>query len=144
MVGVFVHFRVAGVSFPHNLLELSRRQIVGKVDTRNARTIQSSRVAGVLHVTAFLLNFFVWCRTVEVSFFSDLIADFSDLTEKMRDQLGKKKIPKVSSRDVLHKTMLRLHILFACFIAGPKCGLGSFCTVYKRDVAMEAHGSGEF
>ena len=42
--------------------------------------------------------------------------------------------------------MLGLNPLFQDFVSGPKNGRGThfFCKVCKRDVAMKAHGSGEF
>ena len=75
-----------------------------------------------------------------------VVIGFSDLAGKVEGRLGKRKTPKYSSRNVLHKRMLGLHPAFASFVAGPKNGLGThcFCKVCKIDVAMKAQGSGEF
>ena len=82
------------------------------------------------------------CRFVSVT----VVLGVSKLVEKVDDRLGKKRTRKYSSRNDLHKRMLGLHPAFPSFVAGPKNGQVThfFCKVCKRDVAMKAHGSGEF
>ena len=66
---------------------------------------------------------------------------------KVGDRLSKRPKPKTnSSRNYLHRRMLKLHPAFPDFVSGPKCGSSKFfsCRVCRRDVGMKAHGSGEF
>ena len=147
---------------PDYLLEWSRH-IVEEVDTRTTQTIQSGKLsflAGFLwlsfwSVESFFLFLFCFssllcifvgplsCRFVSVT---GVVLGISKLVEKVDDRLGKKRTRKYSSRNDLHKRMLGLHPAFTSFVAGPKNGQVThfFCEVCKRDVAMKAHGSGEF
>ena len=76
-----------------------------------------------------------------------MFVGLDDFAEKVGDRLSKQPKPKTySSRNCLHRRMLKLHPAFPDFVSGPKCGSGKFffCRVCRRDVGMKAHGSGEF
>ena len=143
------------------------RHIVEEVDTRTTQTIQSGKLSflagfffdfsfGLFSLSFFFFSFLfcfssllcifdgpLSCRSVSVT---GVVLGISKLVEKVDDRLGKKRTRKYSSRNDLHKRMLGLHPAFPSFVAGPKNGQVThfFCKVCKRDVAMKAHGSGEF
>ena len=64
----------------------------------------------------------------------------------MEQRLAKRPVKKYSSRNELHRRMLDCHPAFGDFVTGAKDGKGTHfhCRVCDRDVAMKAHGSGEF
>ena len=74
------------------------------------------------------------------------VVEFQELSEKVEQRLVKRPVKKYSSRNELHRCMLDRHPAFGDFVNGAKDGKGTLfhCHVCDRDVAMKAHGSGEF
>ena len=74
------------------------------------------------------------------------VVGFRELSETVGSQLGNKITKKYSSRKLLHRRMLDLHPAYKSFVSGAKNGQATYfhCLVCRRDVAMIAHGSGEF
>ena len=74
------------------------------------------------------------------------VVELQDLSEKVERRLAKRPGKKYSSRNELHRRMLSRHPAFADFVTGAKTGkaMRFHCCVCGRDVAMKAHGSGEF
>ena len=70
----------------------------------------------------------------------------NELSENVRDNMGKKRTEKYRSSNMLSKRRLGLNLLFADLVGGPECGRETHfdCKVCKRDVAMKAQCSGEF
>ena len=75
-----------------------------------------------------------------------IVIEFQELSEKVEQRLAKRPVKKYSSRNELHRHMLDRHPAFGDFVTGAKDGKGTHfhCRVCDRDVAMKAHGSGEF
>ena len=75
-----------------------------------------------------------------------LAIEFQELSEKVEQRLAKRPVKRYSSRNELHRRMLDRHPAFGDFVTGAKDGKGTHfhCRVCDRDVAMKAHGSGEF
>ena len=74
------------------------------------------------------------------------VAEFQELSEKVEMRLAKRPVRKYSSRNELHRRMLSRHPAFGNFVTVAKTWKATHfhCSVCGRDVAMKAHGSGEF
>ena len=71
------------------------------------------------------------------------VVGFRELSEKVG---GQKPPKKYSSRKLLHRRMLDLHLAYKSFVSGAKNGQATYfhCRVCCRYVAMRAQGAGEF
>ena len=74
-----------------------------------------------------------------------LFAGFRKLSGKIVNNC-QRRMPTYSPRKHLRRRMLSLHPLYADLVSGAKFGELTyfFCRVCHRDVAMKAHGAGEF
>ena len=74
------------------------------------------------------------------------VIEFQELSEKVEQRMAKRPVKKYCSRNELHRRMLDRLPAFGDFVTGAKDGNGTHfhCRVCDRDVAMKAHGSGEF
>ena len=140
-------------TFSPRLVDAISRRIVEEVESRTVPTIQTGWFCFLDFVYSLLVRLLCMLWLLSCGIVAGLVIrmfcclGFTELSERVEDQLGsKRKTKKYSKQNLLNKKMLDLDPLYRDFVSGPKCGKATYfhCNVCHRDVSMTSRGSGEF